>query len=389
MPSFLIRLPSRLVGAALIVRLMDEWWSYLPAGAIADLRRDIGITYAQAGWLLALLTVGGLLGAPLAALADRGHRRLLAVCGAGALAVGLAAYAAGAPFLVLAAASTVMGGASDVMIRPLESALAETAGDDLDKLLARQHLVTWLGDLVGPAVLALGAATVIGWQGAFAMTAAAMAVYAVVLATTRFPEPPSTDDGEDDGATDWQVAVRLARRPEVLMLAGAEVIMLALDEAFLGFTIARAVADGQSSAVAQVLAAGIVVGGILGAGAVSRWGLDVRLRRIGGPLLAAGALSTAAGPPLAIQVATLTVMGFGTGVVWAAVHHRMLTAVEGRSAMVPTVVSVLATPSLALPVAMGWTADVASITVALVLTAALAVPLAVLVQRLLRQPVRT
>jgi hypothetical protein len=77
-------------------------------------------------------------------------------------------------------------------------------------------------------------------------------------------------------------------------------------------------------------------------------------------------------------------MGAGTGIVWAALHHRMLTAVEGRSAMVPTVVSVLATPCLALPVAMGWTADVASITVALVVTAALSVPLAVLVHLLLR-----
>jgi hypothetical protein len=386
MPSFLIRLPSRLVGAALVVRLMDEWWSYLPAGSIEDLRRDIGITYAQAGGLLALLTVGGLLGAPLATLADTGHRRILAVSGAGALTVGLAAYASGAPFIVLAVASTLMGGASDVMIRPLESSLAETAGDGLDKLLARQHIVTWLGDVVGPVVLALGAATVIGWQGSFALTAAAMAVYAVVLARTRFPEPRPRR--EDDGATGWQIAVRLARRPEVLMLAGAEVIMLALDEAFLGFTIARAVADGQTPAVAQVLAAGIVVGGILGAGAVSRWGLDVRLRRVGGPLLALGALSTAVGPPFAVQVAMLTVMGAGTGIVWAALHHRMLTAVEGRSAMVPTVVSVLATPSLALPVAMGWTADVASITVALMLTAALAVPLAVLVECLLRRPVR-
>lgn len=382
MPTFLIRIPSRLVGAALVVRLVDEWWSYLPAGAIADLRTDIGITYAQAGWLLALLTVGGLVGAPLAALSDRGHRRLIAVCGAGTLAVGLVAYASGAPFIVLAVASTLMGGASDMMIRPLESALAETAGDGLDRLLARQHLVTWLGDFIGPAVLAIGAATVIGWQGAFAVSAVALGAYAVVLAATSFPAPVALD--EDDEVTPWRAAIRLARSREVILLAIAETILLPLDEAFLGFAVARAAHEGGSSATAQFLAGGVVAGGVAGAAMVSRWGLDRRLVRVGGPLLAAGALATAAGPPLVVQVVCLAAMGLGTGIVWAALHHRMLTAVEGRSATVPTVVSVLSTPALVLPIAMGWTADSASITVALVLVAILSIPLAIVVHRLTR-----
>ena len=164
------RLPAGVVRGALVVRLLDEWWAYLPAGTIEDQRFDLGISYAQAGWLLAMLTLGGLIGSPIASLADLGHRRLLAVTGALVLAGGLAAFAFGASYPLLVLAAVCMGGASDLVIRPLESSLAEVAGDDLDRQLGRQHLVTWFGDFVGPALLALGAATVIGWQGVFGIT---------------------------------------------------------------------------------------------------------------------------------------------------------------------------------------------------------------------------
>ena len=65
------------------------------------------------------------------------------------------------------------------IIRPLESGLAETSGDDLDRALGRQHLLSFVDDFVGPALLAIGAATAIGWRGAFWITTAALALFTI------------------------------------------------------------------------------------------------------------------------------------------------------------------------------------------------------------------
>ncbi len=372
----LARVGVGVVRCALVVRLLDEWWSYLPAGTIDDQVRDLGLSYGQAGWLLALLTLGGLIGSPVAALADRGHRRMLATTGALLIAAGLSAFAVAAPFPVLVVAATVLGGASDMMIRPLESSLADTADGELDKLLGRQHLLSWAGDFVAPALLAVGAATVIGWRGVFTFTAVVFVAFAAVLAATSFPAPAPVADGEETSLL--RSARTLLRHREVWLLTAAEFVLLPLDEAFLGFAVARAAAEGDNAA-AQLLAGGVTVGGLVGAAVVSRRGLDRPLVALGCGLLVVGALTTAAPLAMPATIAALALVGAGTAVVWAKVHHRSLTLVPSRSATVPTLVGLLSTPALLVPVAMGATADRVSITAALTGAAMLAIPLAAVV----------
>ncbi|MCB0997789.1 MAG: MFS transporter [Acidimicrobiales bacterium] len=364
------------VRCALVVRLLDEWWSYLPAGTIDDQVGDLGLSYGQSGWLLALLTLGGLLGSPVAALADRGHRRLLATSGALVIAAGLSAFALAAPFPLLVVAATLLGGASDLMIRPLESSLADAAGGELDRLLGRQHLLTWAGDFVAPALLGIGAATVIGWRGVFTITLVVFVAFALRLATTEFPPPVADPDGA--GTSLMRSARSLLRRRELWLLTAAEFALLPLDEAFLGFAVARAAAAGNGAA-AQLLAGGVVAGGLVGAAVVSRRGLDRRLVAVGCGLLVVGAGVTAAPLPIAGTIPGLAFVGLGTAIIWAKVHHRTLTLEPSRSATVPTMVSLLSTPALLVPVAMGVTADRLSITAALVGAAVLAIPLAAVV----------
>lgn len=375
-PRALITAGVGVVRCALVVRLLDEWWSYLPAGTIDDQVTDLGLSYGQAGWLLALLTLGGLIGSPVAALADRGHRRLLATTGALLIAAGLSAFALSAPFPVLAVAATVLGGASDLMIRPLESSLADTADGELDKLLGRQHLLTWAGDFVAPALLGIGAATVIGWRGVFTITVVVFVAFAALLARTAFPQPAPPDDGDETSLL--RSARTLLRHREVWLLTAAEFALLPLDEAFLGFAVARAAAEGDNAA-AQLLAGGVVVGGLAGAAVVSRRGIDRPLVIIGCALLVIGAATTAAPLAMPFTIAALALVGAGTAVVWAKVHHRTLTLVPSRSATVPTMVGLLSTPALLVPVAMGVAADRVSITAALTGTALLAIPLAAVV----------
>src|ERR1700710_1268906 len=131
----LAHLPRSVVGAALVVRLFDEWWSYLPAGIVDDLHRDLGISYAGAGWLLSLMTFGAVLGSPLALLVDHVDRRVCAVTGATVIAGCLAVFAAGAPFAVLAIATATVGTASDLLVESIEASLSELPEERLDRVL--------------------------------------------------------------------------------------------------------------------------------------------------------------------------------------------------------------------------------------------------------------
>lgn len=368
------------VRLALVVRLLDEWWSYLPGGTIADLNHDLGVSYTGAGWLLALLSIGGLAGGPIAALADRGHRRLLASAGALTIAAALAAFAVAAPFAVLAVAAFGAGGASDVLLRPIEAAMAEAAGDELDRAIGRQHLITWLGDAVGPALLALGAATALGWRGAFAVTAAAFVAFAAVIAMSELPDPPAATEPREH--TLWRHAITLARDRTVLAIAAAELCLAVLDEPFLGYAVARLSAAGHPAS-SQILAGGLVAGGVVGAAVVARSGLGHGVRRVGPVLLIIGAFAAAMAPPsLAVQSAAMAVLGLGTALVWARVHHAQLSVAPGLASTAATVVSTLSTPGWLLPIAVGVVADRRSLTSALVVAASASVPLAAAMRRI-------
>jgi MFS family permease len=364
--------PAGVLGAALVVRLLDEWWSYLPAGIVDDLHRDLHVDYAGAGWLLTLLWVGGFIGDWLGLLADHVNRRTTAVTGALLLAAGLGVYALGAPYIGLAVASMVMGAASDLIIRPIEAAVAGEHGERLDRVLGWQHTLSWIGDLIGPLLLGLGAATSIGWRGAFAITAFAMVLFAAYLAVVRFPAPPVPAETRRAAFAD---VLAVARRRDVLQIAAAELLLNPLDEPFLAFVVARAAAgsaDVGSRAVAQLLAAAVVAGGLAGSVTVARRGLTPAVRRIGPATLFVGAALTPLTRLLVIEAIAMALVGAGMALAWAAIHHRMLTVVPGRTATVSSVVGLLDTPALIVPVVVGVIADHAGLTAALTIYVALA-----------------
>src|SRR3954453_18295099 len=131
------RAPVAALAAVLLVRLLDELAFFLPAGTLESFRADLGLTYAQAGAVLAAIAPGAVIGSVFAAAADRYSRRVIAAGGAFGFAAALALFAAGAGFPVLAAAAFGMGMASTAMVDAAEVALVDLAGDDLRRYLAR------------------------------------------------------------------------------------------------------------------------------------------------------------------------------------------------------------------------------------------------------------
>src|SRR3712207_1046267 len=101
------RAPYSLVASLMLVRLADEWFTFFPAGAMPAVQDDVGLTYAQAGVVLAALPAGGLLGHGFGIPADYVDRRLLAVFGALMYAVCMTAFALTDSYILLAGTSFV------------------------------------------------------------------------------------------------------------------------------------------------------------------------------------------------------------------------------------------------------------------------------------------
>jgi len=187
------------LAALLLVRLADESAIFLLFGALESFRADLGLSYAQAGLVLASIGPGALVGGVFSAAADRYSRRVIVAGGAFGLALSLVMFALGASFAVLVSGGFVMGMASTAMVDGAEVALVDMAGDDLRRYLARSNLLATVGDLLGPALVAATVALGLSWRVAFGAGAVLMALYGLALAGSPLPPPVRHGDDCYDG----------------------------------------------------------------------------------------------------------------------------------------------------------------------------------------------
>jgi FSR family fosmidomycin resistance protein-like MFS transporter len=348
-------LPYGLISSLLLVNLADEWFAFLPAGAMESIRADLGLSYAQAGVLLALLPAGGVLGVMLMAAADFVSRRLLGAGGAFVYALCMLAFAGGRSFAVLAVASLLWGAASDAFVHATQLALAELAGDELDATVARTNLLGSIGDLLGPLTLAVAAGVGLGWRPVFAAAGVLMLAYAAWLAAEPLPPP------RPDGSTPWALVRAVVGDTRVLRLAAIWALIAVLDEPFLGFLIANLEQTRHVSAVAATgLVVSVVVGGIATYTtlAVARRPFDARSR------LAVGAIGLLV--TTVVMVATpwpaviaLGGVGFGASIalVWVTLLTTTLRLRPGQVGTTQAVISGLSTVRVAIPPLIGLAAD--------------------------------
>ena len=193
----------------LLVRLFDESAAFLPAAGLESFRADLGLTYAQAGTVLALIAPGALIGTVFAAAADRYSRRVIAAGGAFGFAACLAAFAAGGSFLALAVASLAMGVASTAMVDAAEVALVDMAGDDLRRFLARGNLLATVGDVAGPALVTLTAVLGFSWRASFWAGSILIGLYGLALAASPLPGPRR--EAVEDGRGSVRSTARILR----------------------------------------------------------------------------------------------------------------------------------------------------------------------------------
>ena len=360
------RAPVSAVAALLLVRLADESAVFIPFGTLEAFRADLGLTYAQAGTVLAAIAPGALVGGVFAYAADRCSRRLIAGGGAFGFALSLAMFAGGRSFAVLVVAGFVMGLASTAMVDGAEVALVELAGDDLRRYLARSNLLATAGDLLGPALIAAVVVAGLSWRVAFAVGAVLMALYGVALSTAPLPPPAANGgDGDDRGRPGLGDVLR---DPAVWAIGLIGLLMTPFDEALVGFTIALLEQErGASGPTATVVAIVGVIGGVLAFTVLARRFEEVdddRLLLRSMWLMSVAAVAIAVVPVLALVAVAGLLVSVGLSLGWLAVQHRSLTLRPGQVGTTKAVLNAIEFTGFWIPVAIGAIADRAGLTVA-------------------------
>jgi predicted MFS family arabinose efflux permease len=368
------------VAAVLLVRLADESATFLPSGTLESFRADLGLTYAQAGTVLAMMAPGALLGGVFAAAADRFSRRVIAAGGAFGFAAALALFAVGDSFAYLALASFAIGLATTAMVDASEVALVDMAGEDLRRFLARSNLVGVAGDLLGPGIITAVALCGLSWRAAFAVGSALMALYGLVLSAAPLPPPDRAGDGTGDGSGRRLAGV--LRDPAVWIVGGIALLMGPFDEPLFAFTIALLQEDrGASTAVATAVTMVGLAGGLLSYTVLARRfeGIADHRLLIGSALaMGAAAVVIALVPVVALVALALLLASIGLNLAWLALQHRSLTLRPGQVGTTQAVVDTIEFGGFWIPVAIGALADRAGLPAAVTAFAVLGAAMAAL-----------
>jgi predicted MFS family arabinose efflux permease len=382
------RAPYGLVAALVLVRFADEWTTFLPAGALEPIRRDLDLSYAQVAGVLVALSGGGIVGTFLIIAADYVSRRVIASLGAATYGLAMIAFGVGHSLPLLLAAAFAWGAASDAFVHGAEVALVDLADEALGKTLARMNAWAAVGDLLGPLTLGAAALLGLGWRGAFLGGGVAMLGYAAWLGAQRFPPPHPPEKLPNPFAGVW----RIARDREVLLLAILLGLFGLLDEPLDGFMIAYFErVRGWSPALAAAPVVAGLVGGMAGFAAFERIAGERSPRRVVLICTVAMIATLPAAiflPDLPLQMAAAFVDGVAGAVLYTTLESVVLALRPGQAGATSAVVSAVGTAGMGFPALVGALADARGLGAGLALYAAVPALILVLAAGWRRSPRR-
>ena len=367
----------------LVAGFVDETVAFLPFGALEPLRHDLGLSYTGAAALLALYPGIGVVGGVFGVLADRHSRRLIAAGGAFGYAAGLLFFAVATNVPMLVIAVTVMGFAGDAMVRATDVALVDVAGDRLELAVARATLLGTIGDLAGPALLALCLTAGLGWRAAFVVAGLGMAGYALLLASQPLPAPTRPADATPDAnPRPRQEVAAVLRDRRVFRLGLMAALVDVFDEPFLAFAIAYLVTTrGQPAGVAALTAGVGLAGGVVAAAWASRVERAEITPSAVAVLLVGGVGAIVAAPHPVVAALGAAGVGAAVNLAWISLEARVLRLRPGQAGTTSAMVSAVAQLAVLVPLVAGVLADRAGVPTALLLYLVLALVFATLNRR--------
>jgi MFS family permease len=285
----------------------------------------------------------------------------------GLLAMALAAFAAalapGPVTLSLAIALSLVGGTASTGLG--QATLVDLNPHGRERILARWTLLGLIGDLTGPALLALIAWMGLGWRAGFATVGVLLAAWGLA-ALQPFPAPPTDPQAEKDGDGDAKpgllAALKVALGNRRLMLwLGVSVLCDLLDEILVVFASLhlRDKLNAGPTVRAVVLGA-FAVGGLIGVLVTERLLLrqaPLRLLTWLGGLCAASYLAWMAAPNWWLSALGMLLVGTTAAPLYPITIAQAYAALPGRSGTVNAAGHVFAPVTLALPWLLGLLAD--------------------------------
>jgi predicted MFS family arabinose efflux permease len=343
-----------------------------------DIHRTFGTSYAELAVVLLLVpgALGLLLEPPLFLLADRLPRHWFIAGGTAAMAVGFALCAAAPAAWWLAIALALTYVANGVAVNLAQASLVDLHPDRRARTMARWSLLGLLGDLGTPAVLVALAWLGLGWRAAFALMAALLGLWAILLA--RQPLRPPARDGDDDGDEPpvgmWRaLGEALRRRKLVAWLFGMALCDL-LDEILVVLASLRLRHElGIGAAWTGIIMMAYPIGGAVGLVICERLARRIGPARLLALFAAACGFAfvlwltaTTAAPSAALML----LVGATTAPLYPLACAQAYAALPGRSGAVLAAGHLFTPLTLALPFALGLVADRCGVVAALVLLVA-------------------
>jgi predicted MFS family arabinose efflux permease len=352
----------------LLVDFMDEWVSFFPAGSLDNIRAELGLSYAQAGIILACFSLGGLLGTPIGGLAaDFVDRRRLLAGGAFAYAASMVLFGLSPDFWVMVAAALLWGASSDPFTHPADVVLADMDPDNLETNIARGNFFAAFGDILSPLTVALVFALGFDWRILMFVGAAGMAAYGVWFLGLEFP--PIKERNDDH--TPWSSLLSVVRDRRVILGALAITLFSTLDEPFAAFVILFLRDEGYGSTPASLVAMVFFAASALGFLLVpwlSRRFSPRTVRFLLAFMMLVGILGVVSGV-LPMLVVGIFITGVAGAAFYSIMYAGLLRLRPGQVGATGTVTSYIDTLALAFPPLVGVVADAAGLHAGLALYA--------------------
>jgi len=323
-----------------------------------------------------LLLVPGLLGLllepPLFLLADRWLRHWLIAGGTAAMAIGFALCAVAPTAWWLALALSLAYVASGVAINLAQASLVDLCPERRARAMARWSLLGLLGDLGTPALLVALAWLGLGWRAAFALMAALLGAWALLLARRPLRRPPPADAGEAPAGV--RALLEALRRKQLIAWLFGMTLCDLLDEILIVLGSLRlrdelGVGAAWTGAVVMAYPIGGAIGILICERLARRLGPARLLAMFAAACGVAFVLWIAAAAP-AVSAALMLLVGVTAAPLYPLACAQAYAALPGRSGAVLAAGHLFTPLSLALPFLLGMVADRCGVVAALLLLVA-------------------
>ena len=169
------------------VELLDEFVYGLQGAVIPKIRDDLALTYTQIGLLTTIPGLIGLVADPLIGLlADTRYRRVIALGGISATALGLLLTGISSTFAILLIAFSILFIASTAYVNLAEATLVDRDPNRAEQTMARWTVLGYIGVTLAPLIVTALFAFDQDWRGVYIAAAFVAMLYALLLARQKF-----------------------------------------------------------------------------------------------------------------------------------------------------------------------------------------------------------